>query len=67
MGQLDRIDGSAPDDDDRPVTRLGPPGWDEYAGARARFMRNLEVVGLETAWSSPPFEPARAQGEERRP
>jgi hypothetical protein len=66
MGQLDRMDGPSPDDDDRSVTRLGPPGWEEYAGARARFMRRLEVVGLETAWASPPFEPAGAEGEERR-
>lgn len=66
MGQLDRIDGPAPDDDDR-LIRLGPPGWDEYTGARARFMRRLEVVGLEAAWTSPAFDPARADGEESRP
>lgn len=65
MGPLDRMDGPAPDDDDRAVTRLGPPGWDEYAGARARFMRRLEVARLETAWVSPSFDPACAEGEER--
>ena len=31
-------------------TRLGPPGWAEFAAARERFMRTVAVAGLETAW-----------------
>jgi hypothetical protein len=34
------------------VTPLGPPGWEEYAGARATFFRTLALETLERAWTA---------------
>lgn len=41
---------------------IGPPGWEEFAGARARFMRTLAVQALEGAWTAPAHEPPSAGG-----
>ena len=66
MGQRDRMDAATPDEGEGVTeTRLGPPGWAEYAGARARFMRTLEVTSLEAAWAAPALEPARGEQEGR--
>jgi hypothetical protein len=66
VGQHDRSDAATPDDRDGATgTGLGPPGWAEYAGARARFMRTLEIASLEAAWAAPALEPARGEDQGR--
>jgi hypothetical protein len=47
------------------VAPLGPPGWDDYAAARAAFMRTLAVDGLERAWRAPAHSPGRRAGTTR--
>jgi hypothetical protein len=62
MGQPDHRDTTLHDDEDgMTVTRLGPPGWAEFVGARERFMRTLEIGALERSWSASALEPARPQ------
>jgi len=47
-----------PREDPEVVTdALGPPGWEEFAGARARFMRTLALQALEGAWAAPARDP----------
>jgi len=42
---------------------LGPPGWEEFAGARARFMLTLALQAAEGAWAAPAHDPrTRARG-----
>jgi hypothetical protein len=36
---------------------VGPPGWEEFAGARARFMRTLALQALEGSWAAPAGDP----------
>ncbi len=40
---------------------LGPPGWEQFAGARARFLRTLALQTLEGAWAAPAAEPRRGR------
>lgn len=66
MGQSDNETARPDDDRGATVTRLGPPGWAEFAEARERFMRTVAVAGLETAWDAPARE-SHDEREERRP
>jgi hypothetical protein len=68
MNQRDRSDAAWPDDDaGAGLGPLGPPGWEEFSAARARFMRTVTVAGLETAWDAPAQDPrSRDWGEEAR-
>jgi hypothetical protein len=54
-------------EEDVAATRLGPPGWDEFAAARERFMRTVAVAGLETAYAAPALEPPRGGAERGSP
>ena len=68
MRQPDRSDPMPADDEGGvSVARLGPPGWAEFSAARERFMRNVAVAGLETAWGAPAREPRDREREEGRP
>jgi hypothetical protein len=66
MGQFDNETLRPDEDRGATVTRLGPPGWAEFAEARERFMRTVAVAGLETAWHAPARE-SHDEREERRP
>jgi len=66
MGQPENPETARPDEDrGATVTRLGPPGWEEFAEARERFMRTVAVAGLEAAWAAPGGEPRHGEREER--
>jgi hypothetical protein len=50
----ERQEAARPEDPEIPaLADIGPPGWDEFAGARARFMRTLAIQSLEVAWAAP--------------
>lgn len=57
MGQPHRREAARAEQETERTAALGPPGWDEFAAARERFMRTIAVAGLETAWAAPPREP----------
>jgi hypothetical protein len=66
MREHDRAEAGPDEERATAMTRLGPPGWAEFAAARERFMRTVAVAGLETAWSAPAREPDTWHDEETR-
>jgi hypothetical protein len=59
MNDPERMDPAPWDDPDTTPTGIGPPGWEEFSGARERFMRTLALASLEGAWAAPSREPNR--------
>jgi hypothetical protein len=57
MREHDRLQAGPDEERGTAMAGLGPPGWEEFAAARERFLRTIAVAGLETAWSAPAREP----------